>query len=103
MLNTPGDNIPLLYRNSVLSGELLIEVAKNAVNFYKEGNFEKFGVASGMMLRMLTVNEKPAQLGATEKAEKAKEIAEMLQGFLKSTDVGTFNFTNLLICIYEAD
>ena len=103
MLQNPAENIPTIYRNSVMSGDLLIEVAKNAVGFYKEGNFEKFGVAAGMMLRMLTVNEKPAMLGATEKAEKAKEIAEMLQGFLKATDVGTFNFTNLLICIYEAD
>jgi len=103
MLQKPGENISTLYRNSVLSGDLMIEVAKNAVDFYKEGNYEKFGVASGMMLRMLTVKEKAPMLGATEKAEKAKEIAEMLQGFMKATDVGTFNFTNLLICIYEAD
>lgn len=30
-------------------------------------------------------------------------VAEVAQGFLESTKVGSFNFTNLLICIYEAD
>jgi len=35
--------------------------------------------------------------------EKDKKIAEMLQGFLKGANVGTFNFTALLECIYEAD
>jgi len=34
---------------------------------------------------------------------KEKKIAEMLQGFLKGSKVGTFNFTALLECIYEAD
>lgn len=33
----------------------------------------------------------------------ANMAAEVAQGFLEATNVGTFNFTNLLICIYEAD
>merc|ERR1712127_704263 len=35
--------------------------------------------------------------------EKEMKVAEMLQGFLKGSKVGTFNFTALLECIYEAD
>jgi hypothetical protein len=35
--------------------------------------------------------------------EHRKEVAEVLGGFMQATKVGTFNFTNLLICIYEAD
>jgi len=34
---------------------------------------------------------------------KEKKVAEMLHGFLKGSKVGTFNFTALLECIYEAD
>lgn len=30
-------------------------------------------------------------------------VAEFAQGFLETTQVGEFNFTNLLVCIYEAD
>lgn len=30
-------------------------------------------------------------------------VTEVLQGLLEATNVGTFNFTNLLMCIYEAD
>lgn len=30
-------------------------------------------------------------------------IAEFTQGFFEATQVGEFNFTNLLLCIYEAD
>lgn len=30
-------------------------------------------------------------------------MAEIFQGFMESFGVGTFNFTNLLLCIYEAD
>ena len=30
-------------------------------------------------------------------------MAKIYKGFMEVTDVGTFNFTNLLLCIYEAD
>jgi hypothetical protein len=30
-------------------------------------------------------------------------ITEVIQGLLEGTKVGTFNFTNLLLCIYEMD
>jgi len=30
-------------------------------------------------------------------------VAEVAQGLLESTKVGTFNYTNLLTCIYETD
>jgi hypothetical protein len=30
-------------------------------------------------------------------------VTEVLSGLLESTNVGTFNFTNLLMCVYEAD
>jgi len=30
-------------------------------------------------------------------------LAEIYQGYLEEMGVGTFNFTNLLLCIYEAD
>lgn len=30
-------------------------------------------------------------------------VAEVAQGFMEATKVGSFNFTNLLLCVYEAD
>jgi hypothetical protein len=42
-------------------------------------------------------------LGTEEKGEVKKAAAQLIQGMMKGMDVGTFNFTNLLICIYEAD
>jgi aminoglycoside N3'-acetyltransferase len=32
-----------------------------------------------------------------------KDVASLAQGFLQATNVGTFNFTALLECIYGAD
>jgi hypothetical protein len=46
---------------------------------------------------------KVKELGATKKSDKMKVVAEMVQGFLKGANVGSFNFTALLECIYEAD
>jgi hypothetical protein len=43
------------------------------------------------------------RLAAPMTDAKEKEMTEMLQGFLKGSKVGTFNFTALLECIYEAD
>jgi hypothetical protein len=30
-------------------------------------------------------------------------MADIFQGLFEATKVGTFNFTNLLLCVYEAD
>jgi hypothetical protein len=35
--------------------------------------------------------------------DNKKQVAEIMQGFLKGSNVGTFNFTALLECIYSAD
>jgi hypothetical protein len=35
--------------------------------------------------------------------DKKKKVAEIIQGFMQGSGVGTFNFTALLECIYEAD
>lgn len=47
-----------------------------------------------------TITAFPTEISPKEKRER---MAEIYQGFLEGTGVGTFNFTNLLLCIYEAD
>ena len=43
------------------------------------------------------------RLAAPMTGEKVKKVTEILQGFMQGAGVGTFNFTALLECIYEAD
>ena len=43
------------------------------------------------------------RLAAPMTEEKKKKVAEIIQGFMQGSGVGTFNFTALLECIYEAD
>lgn len=80
-----------------------MEIAKNMVEYYKKQEFEKFGIASGLLIRQMSTPTPIPMLGSEEKGEVKKAAAQLIQGMMKGMDVGTFNFTNLLICIYEAD
>lgn len=89
--------------DTVGNADLLMEIAKNMVMYYKEKDYEKFGVASGLLIRQMSTPHTTPMLGAEEKQEYKKAAAELVQGMLKGMKVGTFNFTALLECIYEAD
>ena len=54
---------------------------------------------------MKVITEKEQKQGWTDVFPKDNRlpIAEFLQGFFKSTNVGQFDITNLLVCIYEMD
>lgn len=84
-------------KNDVISGMF----------YYKTGNFEKFGKFIGNFMQLLAGEEMPEQPLKTPEMELQEDImlfyTEFAQGFLEATKVGTFNFTNLLLCIYEAD
>ena len=54
-------------------------------------------------MQQLTLKPETEVLGAVEKSDKTKNAADLIQGMLKGMNIGTFNFTALLECIYEAD
>ena len=47
--------------------------------------------------------EKPKLEEKKDMAKAKQDIAAFMQGFLEATDVGEFNYTNLLECIYVLD
>jgi len=79
----------------------------SAMYQYKTGDYEKFGKFIGNFMQLLAGKEIPNQPLKTPEMELKEDImlfyTEFAQGFLEATKVGTFNFTNLLLCIYEAD
>ena len=75
--------------------EALGEQMQTAVTAYKAGEFTKFGLAMGEMLQMSTKEVETPKV-------TQNDITEFAQGVLKGTQVGDFNYTQLLICIYEA-
>jgi hypothetical protein len=56
------------------------------------------------LVKVITEKEaKKASYADVYPNDNRENIAEFLQGFFKSTNVGDFNLTNLLVCIYEMD
>jgi len=68
------------------------------VNAWESENFLEAGKFMGDILKGMETK----QTAVADKLDR-RMTTEILQGFLEGANVGTFNFTNLLICIYEAD
>jgi len=92
-----------------VNNHAIMEEAAQAIEAYKAEQFFEFGQIVGKILEISTevkTEVKPA-LEIVENPDKPaidrQMIAEFAQGFLETSQVGEFNFTNLLICIYEAD
>ena len=103
MIENPKKYINVIAEDTLKNGYELFDLAEQAVTAYKAGHFEEFGVKIGTILETVTTPEAHNQLQVKSDATNKKMVTEVLQGFLQATNVGTFNFTNLLICIYEAD
>lgn len=99
----PTEYFKVIENDVKINGISILEDAAKGVEAYKRGDFLTFGLEMGSILKLAT--EALAVRVAQEDMPKpdANMAAEVAQGFLESTNVGTFNFTNLLICIYEAD
>lgn len=88
-----------------------MEDIEKAVASYGAGKYSEFGKYLGNIMQHSTElkvyphQEYVQERKPTEKLPKVarREIAAFSQGFLQATNVGTFNFTALLECIYEAD
>ena len=98
-------NQPAKYRQTIIEDAItnehdIIKNAHTALYAYKAGEFADFGANMGQILKDLTENPK---IPAKEDNIDRRMVTEMVQGFLEGANVGSFNFTALLICIYEAD
>jgi hypothetical protein len=76
-----------------------------AMKSWRKNDFVSFGYYLGSILEVATRTETPVEEKQQDREliMNRNMVAEVAQGFLESTQVGTFNFTNLLVCIYEAD
>ena len=81
---------------------ILEALEKLAVEYYEKKEWTLFGRTVGAMTQHVAMDHKNVNLPKPT-TEQKKIATEILQGFLKGADVGTFNFTALLECIYEAD
>jgi len=96
--------------------QMTVNVKKHEAEILKEakaayGDYEKFGAFMARLMKWASENTEEAvpALGKTTSwadvyPHDNREIAtEIFQGFFEGANVGTFNFTNLLICIYGED
>jgi len=95
---------------------MTVNVKKHEAEILKEakaayGDYEKFGAFMARLMKWASENTEEAvpALGKTTSwadvyPHDNREVAtEIFQGFFEGANVGTFNFTNLLICIYGED
>lgn len=102
------DHFELLETDLLMNGQSILEDIGMGVEAYRNNDFETFGKQMGKIVKLATTaNAKKAYAAKTWKDVYPKDNREMateiIQGLLESANVGKFNFTNLLLCIYEAD
>lgn len=79
----------------------ILAKAEEGVAAFEAQNFEGFGKAMGEILKMATT-EKPEVVDEEPTVDR-KAIAETFAGLAEATHLGHFDFTALLICVYEED
>jgi len=110
LMSNPTKYFQVIEKDVFINGVSIYKDINSAVSAWGNKDYEKFGEFVGDIMKLST-QYKPAPIEwmqkrvAQEPIKKLdrKDVASFLQGFLLATKVGTFNFTNLLICIYEAD
>merc|ERR1712048_636301 len=92
-----------------MHGKSITQDIVDGLEAYKQEEFDKFGKIMGNMLKIATqfnadkgIQTSPFKQDISPE-EKREKVTEIYQGFLEGMGVGTFNFTDLLLCIYEAD
>jgi len=105
VLENPLKNLPAMTANLKKYESEIKDDVISATFFYKTGQYEKFGEFLGNMVKVMTEKEeaKKATWADVYPHDNRTNIAEFMQGFFKATNVGQFDLTNLLICIYEMD
>ena len=79
----------------------------SAMYHYNKGDYEKFGSFIGNFMKLVSGEEVDMPKANPDldpiPDSMLPDYAEFLQGLLEETKVGSFNYTNLLTCIYEGD
>jgi hypothetical protein len=101
LMSNPLNHFKVDGEDLLINGVSIVEDAEQAMLAYESGDFVTFGVKLGNILKLTSADETKA-LTVRERMDR-KDITSVAQGFLEATNVGTFDFTTLLICIYEAD
>lgn len=103
----PFEHFELLENDIKMHGKSITQDIKDAIDAYRSGEYENFGEIFGNILKLATEDKNMMSATATWKSafpgDNRVNLAEIYQGFMEEMGVGTFNFTNLLLCIYEAD
>ena len=123
----PTKNFKIIEEELFINGISIMEYAGKAAQAYGDGEFEVFGENMGEILKLATHVDTMKDIGVHEKKEykkkfttiqkklwmkkhfpsghylSHKDMTALTQGFLEATNVGTFNFTQLLMCIRDAD
>jgi len=104
----PTQHFELLEKDILLNGASIRKDIWLAVQSYRKEQFESFGYYIGSVLEVATrpaeIETLPVQADPTDEEIFTRGmVAEVAQGFLEATNVGTFDFTALLECIYGAD
>lgn len=101
----PMEHFQLLKDDIKMHGKSIVKDLEESVVAYENRQYEKFGEIIGDILKMST--DSAVKMDRTWEASYPRDnremIAEIFQGLMEGTQVGTFNFTNLLLCIYQAD
>jgi len=111
LMSNPTKYFKVIEKDVLINGVSVFKDINAAVGSWNSKDYEKFGENVGEIMKLSTQSNKPQPIEWMQKRVHQepikkldrKDVASFLQGFLLATKVGTFNFTNLLICIYEGD
>lgn len=102
----PTEYFEIMEKDILINGNSIRKDLWRAVKSYEKGEYDQFGFYLGSILELAT---RPTETETAPVKKEEEEVftrgmaTEIVQGFFEATNVGTFDFTNLLICIYEAD
>lgn len=103
----PTQYFKVIEEDLLVNNYAIMKDAAKAVKAFRSEKYFQFGEIMGNIIEIATESKKEEALTVVADPEQSEVnrqmVAEFTQGFLETTQVGEFNFTNLLICIYEAD
>lgn len=106
-VSNPLSNLGQMTKNiQKYEADIMLDLQSAAFHYQME-DYEKFGEFLGNLVKLASteqVEAKPMTSWADVYPHDNRDmVTEIMQGFLEASNVGTFNFTNLLICIYQED
>lgn len=107
IMTHPTKHFKILEEELFINGVNIMKFAGECAEAYGKGDYSTFGVNMGNILKLAThVHEEPIVIRAAEPMThqmSTKDMTVLTKAFLEATNVGTFNFTQLLMCIRGAD